>query len=145
MLNVFEAVSQTIGLPPGLLAALCMIESNHNPNAFRTHDGDGRTALGLCEIKIETAREVMPDIRPSDLFNPEKNAMAAGLYLKKKLGRYKNNIDQAIAAYNRGSLKYIEGKLSNQRYVSKVRKEWKKQALKASVLRLSDPQNLSAL
>jgi soluble lytic murein transglycosylase-like protein len=134
MLYVFESVSQLVGLPVGLLAALCSVESTHNPNAINPADG-GRSSFGLCQIKYATAQEVMPDIKPSQLFQAQSNAMAAALYLKKKLDKYKN-IDRAIAAYNKGHVKYIEGKLSNLQYVKKVKKAWRLQKMRISIAKV---------
>jgi soluble lytic murein transglycosylase-like protein len=128
MLYVFESVSQLVGLPVGLLAALCSVESTHNPNAINPADG-GRSSFGLCQIKYATAQEVMPDIKPSQLFQAQSNAMAAALYLKKKLDKYKN-IDRAIAAYNAGSVKLdASGKIYNRAYIKKVKRAWIKQKM----------------
>jgi soluble lytic murein transglycosylase-like protein len=137
MLTLFEQISSSIGLPAGLLAALCSIESNHRPNIVRPNDGGGTSSIGLCQIKISTAREVLPKISASELFKPETNMMAAGLYLKKKLKKYKN-IPSALAAYNRGRVILDKsGKFVNKRYVDGVLKEWKIQKRKISILKVS--------
>jgi soluble lytic murein transglycosylase-like protein len=129
MVILFEQISTLVGLPSGLLAALCAIESNHNPNAIRPNDGNGETSYGICQIKHSTASEVMPGVSRSELFNPEINATAAALYLKKKLDKYKK-VDLALAAYNAGHVRYLEdGRLINLRYVRKVRREWRRQKL----------------
>ena len=137
MINLFEQISAVIGLPSGLLAALCAVESGHSPYAINLNDGGGTSSIGICQIKIETALEVMPSISPSDLFNPETNIMAAGLYLKKKLKKYKN-VPHAVASYNAGRVKIDEtGKLKNIRYVRSVYREWKRMRRKVSLLKVS--------
>jgi soluble lytic murein transglycosylase-like protein len=123
----FENISQLLGIPMGLLAALCHVESNHNPNAVRASDGrDGKASYGICQIKYATAKEVKPNVKASELFDPQTNIEVAGLYLKKKYDKYKS-WDLALAAYNAGSVKYLKNskKLANGSYVKKVHKRWK--------------------
>jgi soluble lytic murein transglycosylase-like protein len=139
MITLFESISTLVGLPSGLLAALCSIESNHNHDALRINDGGRTSSIGACQMKYKTAKEVIPDLKPSDLFKPEVQVRAAALYLKKKIKKYKK-LDLAIAAYNTGSVKYTKGPLKeliNKRYVVKVKKEWKRQKLKVSLAKVS--------
>lgn len=139
-LMYFETISKMLGIPFGLLAAMCHVESNHNPNAVRAADGrDGRASYGICQIKLATAKEVMPNVTPSQLFDSYTNIEAAGLYLKKKYDKYKS-WDLALAAYNAGSVKYLKGhKLANGSYVKKVHKRWK------MIKRISAEQDLAHL
>ena len=133
MITLFEQISQVLGLPAGLLAAMCSVESGHNPNAIHPAD-HGRSSFGMCQVKFKTAQDVMPSLLISDLFKPDVNVTAAALVLKKKLDKYKT-VSEALASYNAGHVKYKDdGSIKNMQYVRKVLKEWKiqKRALSLS-------------
>lgn len=113
--------------PYPLLRAICTVESNLNAHAINRVDGsDKRHSIGLCQIKLNTARWMRcPKIkREYDLFDARSNARCAARFLRYQLDRYEQNWDRAIAAYNSGSLKLTKtGRIVNQAYVNKVWKE----------------------
>ncbi len=136
MITLFESISRLLGLPSGLLAALCAVESGHNASALHVNDR-GATSYGICQIKYKTAKDMLPEIRPSDLMLTDINIMAAGLYLRKKLDKH-NNVPAALAAYNAGRLRLDEsGEILNKKYVWKVLKQWK---IQKRILSLSKVQ-----
>lgn len=124
LILAFALTSQTFNLPPGLLSSLCYVESRHNVNAIHIDDG-GSPSLGICEIKLHTARLLGFTGTQKDLMNANVNIYYAGKYLKQQLDRYKQNQFKAIAAYNAGSYRVDQiGATRNWLYVKKVVDVW---------------------
>jgi soluble lytic murein transglycosylase-like protein len=108
-------------LPPGLLSSLCYIESRHQVNAI--HHDDGRTnSVGICQVKLETAKWLGFKGTEKDLMDPRINIYYAGLYLKKQLMRYNAQTNKAVIAYNYGHA----GSLTQTDYQVRVFKHWRK-------------------
>jgi soluble lytic murein transglycosylase-like protein len=121
---MFTEVTKTNDLPDNLLSALCYVESAHKPNAVHKDDGGGNS-LGICQIKLDTAKTMGFKGTEKDLMVPKTNIKYAGKYLKKQLLRYKHDVRKAVAAYNAGS--YRENKKKqciNSSYVRKVFYAW---------------------
>lgn len=116
---IFLLVSQTLSLPPGLLSAICFVESSHRPDIINHHDGDSES-LGLCQVKLTTAQELGFIGQRSDLLKPSINAYYAGRYLKKQLDRYDGSTYKAVCAYNAGTYR----PKTNDRYARKVLRLW---------------------
>ena len=118
---MFLTVSQLLSLPTGMLSAICYTESKHIPNRVHRDDG-GSSSLGICQIKLSTARSMGYKGTAQGLIDkPATNIYFAGQYLRYQLFRYNHNWFKAIAAYNSGSLKLDNhGKIRNQRYVNQV-------------------------
>lgn len=124
MAILFFAVSSSLGLPPGLLSAICYIESHHKENAINKHDG-GSASYGACQIKLATAKSIGYTGTAKQLMRADVNVMWAGKYLKWQLKRYNNDPRKAVAAYNAGSHKLNrKGFTRNNKYVIKVFKAW---------------------
>lgn len=118
------AASQTFSLPPGLLSAVCYVESHHKPRAVNRQDG-GSPSLGLCQIKLDTAKLLGFQGKEKDLMNPKVNAYYAAKYLKKQLDRYDGYYYRAISAYNAGKFWMdLNGMARNNDYVEKVYLAW---------------------
>lgn len=119
------SVSQTFNLPPGLLSALCYVETNHNINAINLDDG-GSPSLGICQIKYTTAKHLGYKGTPQKLWKNEKlNIYYAGKYLHRQLDRHGGNVSQAVASYNLGHFKSRkDGRAVNHKYVDKVFNKW---------------------
>jgi len=116
--------SSEFGLPKNLLMSICSNESGLIHTSFRKNDG-GTTdhAFGLCQVLRTTAERILRKKDPGCLkdysktpkrlrrankcmlFSIETNIKAAALYLKDKLKKYPNSIEDAIAAYNSGRVK----------------------------------------
>ncbi len=122
---MFIALSQAYNLPPGLLSAVCFVESSHRPTVVHVDDGGG-DSVGLCQVKLGTARFLGFKGQPSALKNPNVNALLASKYLAYQLDRYDGNTIKAISAYNMGSFKLnAAGVIANKSYVLKVLKALK--------------------
>ena len=116
---IFSVVSAQHHIPPGLLSALCFVESRHNIDAI--HHDDGRSeSLGVCQIKYNTAKWLGYKGDIVDLMIPEINALYAAKYLEYQLKRYDYDIARAATAYNRGNAKG----LTRSSYSDKVLQRW---------------------
>ncbi len=121
---LFSVASQNSHLPPGLLSALCFVESSHNPNAVNLDDGKG-SSLGMCQIKLATARTLGFNGTQAELMQPKTNIELAGKYLKKQLRRYNGDFKKGISAYNSGTCRIdSSGHIRNKQYVNKVLTAW---------------------
>ncbi len=115
--------SQTFNLPPGLLSAVCWVESTHNPIALNVEDG-GSPSRGVCQVKESTARHLGFTGPAHKLMDPSENTHYAAKYLRLQLDRYGDTL-QAVAAYNAGSYRADKnGHPRNRAYVRKVFKAW---------------------
>lgn len=117
----FIATTYTFNLPPGLLSALCYVESHHKVDAIHHDDGDS-DSLGIGQVKLKTARWLGFKGTKAQLMIPEVNIYYSGRYLKLQINRYNGNLEKALTAYNRGNSRGIE----RSKYSTKVLKEWRK-------------------
>lgn len=121
---IFASVTQILALPPGLLSAVCYVESAHRVSAYQPHDGKG-PSIGVCQIKPSTARQLGFNGKASDLFDPKTNIFYAGKYLHYQIKRYNGNLVEAVAGFNAG--RYIRNNKNqpiNNHYVEKVFSAW---------------------
>jgi soluble lytic murein transglycosylase-like protein len=119
LLLIFSSVTTQLNLPAKLLPALCYVESKHNVAAIH-HDDGATDSLGICQIKLETAKWLGFKGTKQQLMNPKINIYYAGLYLQRNIKRYNGNVIKAIIAYNRGNAK----NLTTTVYSTKVIKQW---------------------
>lgn len=117
---MFTATSIQFELPRNLLTSLCYVESNHNPKAIHKDDGNSNS-VGVCQVKLSTARSLGFKGTEKQLLDPETNIYYSAKYLKYQLLRYKNNSTNAIIAYNRGNAKG----LTRTKYSDKVIQRWR--------------------
>jgi Transglycosylase SLT domain len=100
-------------------------ESKFNPNAYRAEPAINDASTGL--MLLGTANE-FENVTTQDLYDPETNIRIAMKLIAKNLSDYGNNITDAIAAYNSGSVfqnsagQYTnsQGDLNVQNYVDIV-------------------------
>lgn len=124
LILVFSMVTQTFNLPPGLLSAVCFVESRHKTHAINLDDG-GSPSLGVCQIKLKTAQMLGFKGSALELQNAAPNVFYAGKYLRYQLNRYNGDVEKAIAAYNAGRHKEdTNGMTLNNKYVSRVLSSW---------------------
>ena len=114
--SLIRHASDRYGVDVALVKAVIHTESHFNPDAT-SHKG----ASGLMQLMPQTA--AMYGIR--DLYNPKQNIDGGVRHLRYLLGKYRNNLKHAIAAYNAGETavrKYagIPPYPETQKYVSKV-------------------------
>lgn len=121
---IFISSTYTYRLPRGLLSALCFVESNHRIHIMHKDDG-GSSSLGVCQIKLATAKMMGFKGDVDLLMDPEINTHYAAKYLSQQFKRYNGDAVKAIAAYNTGTYKETSlGLPVNQKYVNKVFKKW---------------------
>lgn len=114
------AAAEFVKICPALLYAMCSVESGLRSQIINPDDG-GEDSIGLCQIKVGTARIFNKGVTKDVLLDPYMNAYFAALYLDKQINRYPGNIRCAIAAYNAGRCKKNEkGQLTNKAHVNKV-------------------------
>lgn len=125
LILMFAMVTQTYNLPPKLLSGICYVESGHKVKAINVNDG-GADSLGVCQIKLETAKLVGYRGTAKELHHSAfMNISYAGKYLRKQLDRYHDDVIQAVAAYNAGCCRFnAKGQIKNRLYVAKVLKAW---------------------
>lgn len=117
--TLFISFSIQYGLPANLLSSLCYVESKHKISAIHRDDG-GSSSLGVCQIKLSTAKGLGFKGSAKDLMRPDTNISYAAKYLSKQIHRY-NSVRLGVIAYNRGNAKH----LTTSKYQRKVFKEWR--------------------
>src|SRR5690349_7803138 len=108
----FLMAAALTGVDADLLSSLCYVESHHNTSAYLAQDG-GSASLGICQVKLSTARALGYVGRADRLMELETNALYASKYLAKQKKRY-GTWEKAVSAYNCGHA------CNNRRYVKKV-------------------------
>ena len=122
---MFALASSTYHLPPGLISALCYVESNHRVLAYVANDR-GSPSHGVCQLKLTTARFVGFRGNEKQLRDPKTNINYAAKYLHYQLVRYGGDSVKAIAAYNSGTYHVnARGQIKNRHYVGKVLLAWR--------------------
>jgi hypothetical protein len=91
--EALSAASNRYHVSPDLLRSVIRAESGFNPNA-RSVKG----AQGLMQLMPETAARM--GVR--NAMDPEENLQGGARFLRELLGRYKNDLPKALAAYNAG-------------------------------------------
>ena len=105
------------GIDPAVIKAVIMAESGFNPQAI-SYAG----AQGLMQLMPRTARAL--DIK--EPMDPRANILGGTRYLNRLLGRFKGDLELALAAYNAGSRNVrrhngIPPFKATQRYIAKIK------------------------
>lgn len=117
---IFLSVTNSFNLPSGLLSSVCWVETHHVVTAIN-HSDHGSPSIGLCQVKLQTARYMgFKGTQEQLQIDPYINALIAGAYLRTQLNRYHGNIPMAIGAYNAGHFQLGR----NNTYIKKVYKAW---------------------
>jgi soluble lytic murein transglycosylase len=117
--DIIVSNSSTYGYDPLLLLAVIQVESVFNPRALgQFRSGTLSGAIGLMQLKFETAREVAGDLgltlnSMEDLLVPEVNIAIGAAYLTRLIARFKN-LKLGILAYNQGPGTILEALKENK-------------------------------
>jgi soluble lytic murein transglycosylase-like protein len=91
------------GIDPALGFQLIKVESSFKAGARSSMD-----ALGYTQVQLATARFYDRDITAKELMRRETNLRIGFRFLKELLGRFDDNMQLALLAYNRGPAKVDE-------------------------------------
>ena len=89
-----DRVARETGVPPRLIKAVAMVESNLNPHAVSP-----KGAQGLMQLMPATARGYGVE----DSFDPLQNLRAGALHLRSQMDTFGGDVTLALAAYNAGA------------------------------------------
>jgi soluble lytic murein transglycosylase len=133
VVNLVHKNSRTYGYDPLLVLAVIHVESRFNAQALgKYRDGQLSGALGLMQLKFETAQEVARDLdielaSKEDLFKPEINLVLGLGYLTRMIAKFRN-FKLGLLAYNQGPGVVIDNLDANAelsiRYYNKVLKSY---------------------
>ncbi len=91
--DLIEGTARQYGVQPDLVRALIQVESAFDPGAISP-----KGARGLMQLMPETAK--LYDVH--NLFDPIENVRAGVRHLAYLAGRYGEDLDRVLAAYNAG-------------------------------------------
>lgn len=99
-LDTAQMIYQTAteaGLSPRLWFAQVREESH-----YRTRVVSSAGAIGIAQVKLATARTVVPTVTREELFDLETNLRIGATYMARLLDRYAGDYNLALRAYNEG-------------------------------------------
>ncbi len=105
--GLVQRSSATFGYDPLLLLAVIEVESRFSAHAQGQYrNGDASGALGLMQLKPETAQEIARSLgmtvrSPADLFRPDVNIPIGVAYLTQLIARFRS-FKLGLLAYNQG-------------------------------------------
>jgi soluble lytic murein transglycosylase-like protein len=92
-----------LGVDPALVLAHMQQESSFNPRAYRAEPQIKDGSTGLVQLLLVTANRY-ENVTQQQLYDPETNIRIAMKYMRDNLNDYGGNVQDAIAAYNSGSV-----------------------------------------
>jgi soluble lytic murein transglycosylase-like protein len=113
--SVFSPAAKQAKVDVNLLRAVCWVESGHR--SIITREDGGSSSIGICQLKLATAKHMGFKGTRLQLLDPKVNARYAAKYLAWQFKRY-GDWKFAIIAYNRGHFK--QKMLKNNSYVKRV-------------------------
>jgi Transglycosylase SLT domain len=121
--KIIRAAAEKYGVDADLIHCVVAVESNFDPKAVSK-----KNARGLMQLLPQTAAH----FGVKDVFDPEENVNAGTRYLHELLGKYKNNVTLALAAYNAGPERVdqyghrVPPYLETMKYVQRIAKSYAK-------------------
>lgn len=91
--EIIDKVAAQTSVEGSLLRAVIVVESAFDPNAISS-----RGARGLMQLMPATAKAY----GAKDVGDPAQNIYAGARYLRDLIGRYENDLELVLAAYNAG-------------------------------------------
>jgi len=122
---IFLAATASHHLPPGLLSAVCYVESRHTVIIINRYDGDS-PSYGICQLKFETAKQVGYTGNADSLLSLKTNVEYAARYLAHKIELNDGDVIKGVAAYNAGTYRInSDGVPLNMSYIRNVLDAWR--------------------
>jgi hypothetical protein len=114
---IIGKISDQYGISSDLVEAIVKVESGFDPLAVSVKD-----CKGLMQLHPDTVKR----FGVSDVFDPEENIEGGVKFLKHLMGRFPDNLDHVLAAYNAGENAVLRHKgippyRETRNYVKKVR------------------------
>jgi len=137
--KVIRAAAERYGVDADLIHCVVAVESNFDPKAVSP-----KNARGLMQLLPQTAAHL--GVR--DVFDPAENVNAGTRYLHELLGKYRNNLTLALAAYNAGPERVdqygrrVPPYLETMKYVQRIAKSYAKIKAQAAQQNRADSQAL---
>lgn len=137
--KVIRAAAERYGVDADLIHCVVAVESNFDPKAVSP-----KNARGLMQLLPQTAAH----FGVKDVFDPEENVNAGTRYLRELLGKYRNNLTLALAAYNAGPERVdqygrcVPPYLETMKYVQRIAKSYAKIKADAAQQNKADAQSL---
>jgi soluble lytic murein transglycosylase-like protein len=110
-------------VPAEVILAMISKESGFNPKAQYTNKS-GTRYLGVMQMNDKTSKKLFSRFYPKEkfdvkkLFIPEVNIKLGIWHFNNTLARYKNNVEMALTAYNKGDGGYKKYVASRGTYIS---------------------------
>ncbi len=123
--TIITGAAKVAHVSGALLLAICSHESNNFTLNYNAND-KGTPSIGVCQVKLATARLVGFKGKPKDLMNASVNGKIAAMYLKYQQNRYGSEWLKLASAYNAGSYSessIVPGCPKNLKYVKLVQKK----------------------
>lgn len=92
-----EEIALSERIDPEVAFELVRVESEFNPRAVSPVG-----AIGFTQLMPETARQLMPGITRSQIFDRETNLRLGFRFLRVMIEQYRGDLHMALLAYNRG-------------------------------------------
>ncbi|HYA64174.1 MAG TPA: lytic transglycosylase domain-containing protein [Candidatus Sulfotelmatobacter sp.] len=137
--KVIRAAAERYGVDADLIHCVVAVESNFDPKAVSP-----KNARGLMQLLPQTAAHL--GVR--DVFDPAENVNAGTRYLHELLGKYRNNLTLALAAYNAGPERVdqygrrVPPYLETMKYVQRIARSYAKIKAQAAQQNRADSQAL---
>ena len=110
-------------VPAEVILAMISKESGFNPKA-QYISKSGTRYLGAMQLNDKTSKKLFSKFYPKEkfdikkLFNPEVNIKLGIWHFNNVLAKYKNNVEMALTAYNKGDGGYKKYVASRGTYIS---------------------------
>ena len=102
MASDFYDIARQEGIHPSLGFQLVKVESGFRPVK------SNRGAIGYTQVRLPTARIYDPKVTEADLYDRDTNLRIGFRFLHQLLGRFDEDLQMALVAYNRGPSRVVD-------------------------------------